>query len=113
MNMETGEVEFLIDLERNANIAFPEGNNGATNFIFSGKDGIPPPLVSLHFFATWTHRAAMFLAGQSQPTVKMSGISLTIPVTMCGKMTIPYWKVATLDSSRMMDQVKWSRNWPK
>jgi hypothetical protein len=34
MNMETGEVEFLVGLERMANIAFPDGYDGETNLYF-------------------------------------------------------------------------------
>ncbi len=34
MNMETGEVKFLVGLERMANIAFPDGYDGETNLYF-------------------------------------------------------------------------------
>ncbi|MCK4826768.1 hypothetical protein KA005_64130 [bacterium] len=34
MDMETGKVEFLISLERMANIAFPQGYTGVTNLYF-------------------------------------------------------------------------------
>jgi hypothetical protein len=66
MDMETGDVEFLIDLERMADIAFPQGYNGATNLYFF-REGWNPSAT----------RFIAFLRNMDSPDRHVSGWSIS------------------------------------
>ena len=66
MDMETGQVEFLINLERMAGIAFPQGYSGSTNLYFF-REGWNPSAT----------RFIAFLRNMDSPDRHVSGWSIS------------------------------------